>query len=345
MHAKCIKRITLVVAALHFLHINQIGSRVQKQCFIFHLQSRQNGRVSSRGRSILVHRRLDSLLELLSKFLCTALPIEVVVPRVLHEVRCGVDAANGSRHKYDDNVRVRCIEKNIGQLSYRKIQKKGKATCGVPEENLIFRKSAIKMMRTRNGRTDSSVGGETNGDTRIANATAFYALYCALQASVKTYEALRDFSLIDIEGRCVFDSEGFIESSRYVEPLTSCTGQHIKPPVPYRNCPRIVTTCVPRVVAGSQRDLRLYGDLREYGREVIASAGAIRPVSESSGGTTLSTLSVNPTSSVRYPIPSQEAGNALVTTLGLREFVADGDHVLSDGLPARLPLNCATKEI
>ncbi|GBP84841.1 hypothetical protein EVAR_69417_1 [Eumeta japonica] len=53
---KCIKRITLVVAAPPFHSICQIGSRSVKQ-FYFSPSSRQNGRVSSRGRSILPAKR------------------------------------------------------------------------------------------------------------------------------------------------------------------------------------------------------------------------------------------------------------------------------------------------
>ncbi|GBP32005.1 hypothetical protein EVAR_21038_1 [Eumeta japonica] len=42
----------------------------------------------------------------------------------------------------------------------------------------------------------------------------------------------------------------------------------------------------------------------------------------------------------RYPIPSQEAGNALVAPLGLRWVMmdGDGDHQLSDGSEAHSSL-------
>ncbi|GBP52252.1 hypothetical protein EVAR_83113_1 [Eumeta japonica] len=49
----------------------------------------------------------------------------------------------------------------------------------------------------------------------------------------------------------------------------------------------------------------------------------------------------NPIAYIRYPIPSQEAGNALVTALSLRVSMGGGDHLLSDGSPARLLLDCA----
>ncbi|GBP41265.1 hypothetical protein EVAR_32991_1 [Eumeta japonica] len=75
----------------------------------------------------------------------------------------------------------------------------------------------------------------------------------------------------------------------------------------------------------------------EYEREVAASAIAFCPVSESSGCSLSSPLSINPFPSIRYSIPSQEAGNALLASLGLRVSMGSGDYLLSNGSPARLP--------
>ncbi|GBP77571.1 hypothetical protein EVAR_57249_1 [Eumeta japonica] len=45
----------------------------------------------------------------------------------------------------------------------------------------------------------------------------------------------------------------------------------------------------------------------------------------------------------RYPIPSQEAGNSLVTRLKFRVYISDGGHPFYDGSPAPLLLDFATK--
>ncbi|GBP42069.1 hypothetical protein EVAR_29424_1 [Eumeta japonica] len=68
--------------------------------------------------------------------------------------------------------------------------------------------------------------------------------------------------------------------------------------------------------------------------------------SESSGGPLAplplpSTLSF----SIRRPIPIQDAGNALVTPLELRVSMGGSDYLPSDGLPARLPHDCAIEKM
>ncbi|GBP72914.1 hypothetical protein EVAR_63475_1 [Eumeta japonica] len=40
---------------------------------------------------------------------------------------------------------------------------------------------------------------------------------------------------------------------------------------------------------------------------------------------------------------TKEAGNALVTSPGLREFMSGGDHLFSDGSPAGLPFKPTVK--
>ncbi|GBP00236.1 hypothetical protein EVAR_857_1 [Eumeta japonica] len=47
--------------------------------------------------------------------------------------------------------------------------------------------------------------------------------------------------------------------------------------------------------------------------------------------------------SIRYPIPSREAGNALVPPSGLRVSMGGDDHLLYDGSPVYLPLEHAIK--
>ncbi|GBO98409.1 hypothetical protein EVAR_58_1 [Eumeta japonica] len=64
--------------------------------------------------------------------------------------------------------------------------------------------------------------------------------------------------------------------------------------------------------------------------------------SENSGGPPLPLPLHNPDPLfIRHPIRYQEAGNALETPLGLRVSMGGGDHLLSDGWPARLPLEYA----
>ncbi|GBP57330.1 hypothetical protein EVAR_39970_1 [Eumeta japonica] len=69
-------------------------------------------------------------------------------------------------------------------------------------------------------------------------------------------------------------------------------------------------------------------------REITTSAGAFRPESDNFGAQ----LSFHhPTlSSVRYPIPTQETGHALVTPLGLRVSMGGGDRLLSGALHDRM---------
>ncbi|GBP62776.1 hypothetical protein EVAR_51728_1 [Eumeta japonica] len=57
----------------------------------------------------------------------------------------------------------------------------------------------------------------------------------------------------------------------------------------------------------------IHHTLTEYGAEVTASAAAFRSVNESFGGRL---PYINP-SSIRYPIPTRETGNALVIPVGL----------------------------
>ncbi|GBP81452.1 hypothetical protein EVAR_64019_1 [Eumeta japonica] len=88
-HFQMHQRITLVVAAP--LSTPYKPDRQQKCKTVFHFSpSSQNGRVSSGGRSILpVHRRLDSLLELLSKIDNFVVKVE---PRSSRHVPDKVDA-------------------------------------------------------------------------------------------------------------------------------------------------------------------------------------------------------------------------------------------------------------
>ncbi|GBP85029.1 hypothetical protein EVAR_54182_1 [Eumeta japonica] len=85
---------------------------------------------------------------------------------------------------------------------------------------------------------------------------------------------------------------------------------------------------------------------KENGREVAASAVALRPVIQSFSGL-LSPLLLPSIRflTIRYPITSQEAGNALVTPLGLRAFMGGVEHLLFDRSLARLPFDYAVKNV
>ncbi|GBP62011.1 hypothetical protein EVAR_46040_1 [Eumeta japonica] len=76
--------------------------------------------------------------------------------------------------------------------------------------------------------------------------------------------------------------------------------------------------------------------------------GPHRPTPETARGRA-TILDRRPVPQVRaessYPIPSLEAGNALVTSLGLRVSMGGGVHQLSDGSPPRLPFDNAIKKI
>ncbi|GBP64080.1 hypothetical protein EVAR_51080_1 [Eumeta japonica] len=69
----------------------------------------------------------------------------------------------------------------------------------------------------------------------------------------------------------------------------------------------------------------------QYRCEVTHSVAAFHPVSESFGGQLTPPshqfLDINPLS-IRYLIPTLEDGNALVTPLGLRVSMSDGDHLI-----------------
>ncbi|GBP82679.1 hypothetical protein EVAR_27004_1 [Eumeta japonica] len=49
--------------------------------------------------------------------------------------------------------------------------------------------------------------------------------------------------------------------------------------------------------------------------------------------------------SIRYSLPSQEAGNTLATPLVLRLSMGGGDHLPCDGSPIRWPLEYAIKKL
>ncbi|GBP15478.1 hypothetical protein EVAR_71907_1 [Eumeta japonica] len=70
----------------------------------------------------------------------------------------------------------------------------------------------------------------------------------------------------------------------------------------------------------------------EFKRERISTKDDPFPVSENSKGS-LSPLLLTATQSpsIGYPIPSEEAGHALVNLLRLRVSMAGGDHICSDG--------------
>ncbi|GBP20311.1 hypothetical protein EVAR_10572_1 [Eumeta japonica] len=69
-----------------------------------------------------------------------------------------------------------------------------------------------------------------------------------------------------------------------------------------------------------------------------ASTVEFHPMSESSNGR-LPLVSPNLLITFRYPNPSQEAGNALVTSMGLQMSTGGGDCLLSDGSLSRFPLD------
>ncbi|GBP13969.1 hypothetical protein EVAR_10526_1 [Eumeta japonica] len=68
----------------------------------------------------------------------------------------------------------------------------------------------------------------------------------------------------------------------------------------------------------------MYYTLTEYGRKAIALDVSLRSVNESSGGLLCSPLLSTRYPSIRYPIPSQEAGSTLVLLLGSRVSMGGG---------------------
>ncbi|GBP65116.1 hypothetical protein EVAR_5262_1 [Eumeta japonica] len=89
-----------------------------------------------------------------------------------------------------------------------------------------------------------------------------------------------------------------------------------------------------------------YRTFTEYGHELAASAVAFHLVSESSGGPLFSPPSISPIHPfIRYPIPSQEDGNAMVALCCDKPPSSFGgdDHLLSDSSPAHLSLEYAIK--
>ncbi|GBP65404.1 hypothetical protein EVAR_103286_1 [Eumeta japonica] len=73
-----------------------------------------------------------------------------------------------------------------------------------------------------------------------------------------------------------------------------------------------------------------HDSLIDYRLEVLASAFAFCPVSESSSGPlpAIVPLFHQPTpSSIRYPILTQETGNALVIPIGINFFIAITNNV------------------
>ncbi|GBP80144.1 hypothetical protein EVAR_56013_1 [Eumeta japonica] len=96
-----------------------------------------------------------------------------------------------------------------------------------------------------------------------------------------------------------------------------------------------------------------YQTLTEYGREVTVSAVLFRPLIEISGGPLPfhhpqppyidPLLSLSAQSSIRYPIPTQEAGNAPVIP-ELRVSMGSGSHLYFGGAHACLPLDNAIKK-
>ncbi|GBP80470.1 hypothetical protein EVAR_12674_1 [Eumeta japonica] len=70
----------------------------------------------------------------------------------------------------------------------------------------------------------------------------------------------------------------------------------------------------------------------EQRREVAASAVSFRLGSESTDGPLPSPSPHYP--SIRYPIPTQETGSALVTPMGLRMSMSGDDYLLSARMSA-----------
>ncbi|GBP10981.1 hypothetical protein EVAR_5533_1 [Eumeta japonica] len=84
---------------------------------------------------------------------------------------------------------------------------------------------------------------------------------------------------------------------------------------------------------GPARPMR-YHTPTKYKREVTVSAVAFHPVSKSSSGR----LTFHHSHFIKYPIPIQKAGNALVTCLKSQVSMGCDDHLLCSGSQARLPL-------